>query len=195
MSEQALNGAVELFEGLGIDITTEHTEKTPARFLQMMEEMLVPEEFEFTLFPNEEKLDQMIVVSNIPFYSLCEHHVVPFFGTAHIGYIPGSHIVGLSKLPRLVDYMAKGLNTQERITQRVADELWDKLNKAKVSFDRVSRPKGVACILKARHLCMEMRGVEKPGAYTTTSAMKGVFLNDTNQARAEFLQLVHSGSS
>jgi GTP cyclohydrolase I len=129
-----------------------------------------------TTFENEGSKDEMIVVSNIPFFSLCEHHLAPFFGTASIAYIPNDKIVGLSKLPRTLDKFSRRPQNQERITHDVAQYLMDNLN-----------PKGVGVILKARHLCVEMRGVKKHDCYTTTSAMRGCF-NELN-CRQEFLRL------
>lgn len=123
-----------------------------------------------------ERYDEMVVVHKIPFYSTCEHHLAPFFGTARIGYIPDGRVVGLSKLPRLLDVFARRLQVQERITTQVADALMD-----------VLMPKGVGVVLTARHLCMESRGVCKQGAETTTCALRGVFKDGT--VRAEFLSL------
>jgi len=155
----------------------EGLQKTPERYIKFLDEFMTPKPFEFTTFENEGN-DQMIVVNNIPFYSLCEHHLVPFFGFAHVAYIPTSRIVGLSKIPRTVDHYARAFQNQERITQQIADRLQEELN-----------PNGVAVVLKASHLCMEMRGIQKPGVMTTTSAMKGVFERDIN-ARQEFLNLI-----
>jgi GTP cyclohydrolase I len=134
-------------------------------------------QWNFTTFDSE-GYDQMIVQTNIPFYSLCEHHIAPFFGEGHIAYIPDGKIVGLSKLARTLDEFSRRLQNQERITQQVAEFLVDKLN-----------PKGVAVVIKAKHLCMEMRGVKKHDTYTTTSKMVGVFEDDIN-ARNEFLKLI-----
>lgn len=184
----------------------DHTRRTPHRFVQMLTEMLdtESEEFNFTTFLNEDpKIDQMIVERNIPFYSLCEHHVVPFFGVAHVAYIPTERLAGLSKLARLVRQASKGLNTQERITQTIADTLERALCREveaeeqdihgktiSVSTILMGQPLGVACIIEAEHLCMAMRGVKAPGVTTTTSAMKGVFLNPKNQARQELMGLI-----
>lgn len=123
-----------------------------------------------------ERYDEMVVVKDIPFYSTCEHHLAPFFGTARIGYIPDGKVVGLSKLPRLLDVFARRLQVQERITTEVADALMEHL-----------RPKGCGVVLTARHLCMESRGACKQGAETVTSALRGVFQQGT--VRAEFLSL------
>jgi GTP cyclohydrolase I len=158
----------------------DHHRDTPKRWLNMMREMTTPQEFEFTTFRAES--DEMVVVKDIQFYSLCSHHLVPFFGVAHIGYVPDQLIVGLSKLPRTVVETSKGLWAQENLTRTIALNLQDKL-----------QPLGVAVVMEARHLCMEMRGVKAPGTYTTTSSMQGVFADHTRLARSEFFSLVHGG--
>lgn len=124
-----------------------------------------------------EGVDEMVAVVDIPFYSLCEHHLAPFFGTATIAYVPDNRIVGLSKLSRLLDVFARRLQVQERMTNQIVEALMDNLS-----------PKGAACKVKARHLCMESRGVRQQRHYTVTTALRGVFRND-GQARAEFLAL------
>jgi GTP cyclohydrolase I len=125
----------------------------------------------------EEDYDELVVVKDVPFYSLCEHHLLPFFGVAHVAYAPQGRVVGLSKIPRLVDVYAHRLQLQERMTRQVAEGLED-----------VTQPKGVGVVIEARHLCMEMRGVQKPGE-TVTSCMLGCFRSDA-RTRAEFLQLI-----
>jgi GTP cyclohydrolase IA len=125
----------------------------------------------------EQDYDEIVVVKDIPFYSLCEHHMLPFFGVAHVAYAPQGRVVGLSKIPRLVDVYAHRLQLQERMTRQIAEGL-----------ETVTRPGGVAVVLEARHLCMEMRGVEKPGQ-TVTSCMLGCFRDDA-RTRAEFMQLI-----
>ncbi len=125
-----------------------------------------------------ENYSQMVLVKDIEIYSLCEHHMLPFFGKAHIAYIPNGHIVGLSKIPRVVDVFARRLQVQERLTDEIKDCLQDTLN-----------PKGVAVVIEAQHLCMQMRGVEKQHSSTTTSAFSGIFLND-DKTRAEFMNLI-----
>ena len=161
---------------IGEDVNREGLLDTPRRFLAMLKDMATQTPFNFTTFDNE-GMDEMIIVKDIPFYSLCEHHMAPFFGTATIAYIPGSRIVGISKLPRTLDFYAAGLQNQERITTQIANRLQKELN-----------PIGVAVLLKATHLCMCMRGVKKEGATTVTSKMVGAFLSDLN-ARQEFLKL------
>lgn len=149
---------------------------TPKRYVKFLTEFLNPPEFTFTTFDSE-GMDQMIVQSNIPFYSLCEHHIAPFFGVGHIAYIPNGKIVGLSKLARTLEYYARRLQNQERITTQVATRLQQELD-----------AHGVGVVLRAQHLCMAMRGVKKHETYTTTSCMLGEFRNDLN-CRNEFLSL------
>jgi GTP cyclohydrolase I len=149
---------------------------TPKRYEKFLEEFLKPAPFKLTAFDNE-GYDEMVVQTNIPFYSICEHHLVPFFGTGAIAYIPKKKIVGLSKLARTLDHFSRKLQNQERITMEVAEFIMNTLD-----------PKGVGVVLHARHLCMEMRGVEKPGTYTTTSCVKGNF-KSRPETRAEFLRL------
>lgn len=166
-----------LLETLKQDTTREGLVQTPQRVMRFYETFLNPLPFEFTTFENENGSDEMIVQKGIPFYSLCEHHMLPFFGTAIVAYIPGSKIVGLSKLARCVQNHAAGLQNQERITQQVNKTLQEAL-----------RPKGVGVVLTARHLCMEMRGVKAAGTETVTSSLSGGFREDP-RTRNEFLQL------
>ena len=125
-----------------------------------------------------ENYSQMVLVKDIELYSLCEHHMLPFFGKAHIAYIPNGHIVGLSKIPRIVDVFSRRLQVQERLTDEIKDCLQDTLN-----------PKGVAVVIEAQHLCMQMRGVQKQHSSTTTSAFSGMFLKD-EKTRSEFINLI-----
>jgi GTP cyclohydrolase IA len=127
----------------------------------------------------EQEYDEMVLVRDVQFYSLCEHHLLPFFGVAHVAYQPDGRVVGLSKIPRVVDLFAHRLQLQERMTRQIAEGL-----------ERVARPHGVAVVVEARHLCMEMRGVEKVGGQTVTSCMLGCFREDA-RTRAEFLDLIH----
>jgi GTP cyclohydrolase IA len=172
-AEQFLKAVVPLY-----DPENEHMAKTASRFAAMIKELTHPDPgFEFTVF--ESKQDEMIVLSPMPFYTLCAHHVVPFYGEAHIAYIPDQKIAGLSKFPRLVKQLSKGLWVQENLTTHIADVLIDKL-----------APIGVAVIMQAEHLCMAMRGVRQPGVVTTTSAMRGVFYDPEKTAKAEFLRII-----
>ena len=152
---------------------------TPKRYIKFLREFLSPPEFNFTAF-DAEGTDEMIVQSNIPFYSLCEHHIAPFFGVAHIAYIPNKKIVGLSKLARTLELYSRRLQNQERITSQIAERLMNELN-----------PLGVGVVLKAQHLCMSMRGVKKHDTHTTTSKLLGFFKEDLN-CRNEFLSLIKS---
>lgn len=150
---------------------------TPKRYVKFLEEFLSPPPFKFTVF-DAEGYNQMIIQSNIPFYSLCEHHLAPFFGHGAIAYIPSTKIVGLSKLARVLDKFARRFQNQERVTKQVAEFLTSELN-----------PLGCAVLLKAQHLCMSMRGVQKHDTWTTTSELTGVFLEDQS-CKNEFLQLI-----
>lgn len=166
----------DILVGLNQDVSKEGLLDTPKRYIKFLEEFLSPPEFNFTIFDSE-GYDEMIIESNIPFQSLCEHHCSPFWGHGTIAYIPDKKIVGLSKLARSLEFYSRRLQNQERITKQVADFI-----------DKELQPKGVAVLLKARHTCMEMRGVRKSGVWTTTSFLKGVFREDLN-CRNEFLQL------
>lgn len=167
----------QILKQLGEDVNREGLIETPKRYVKFMKEFLEPKEFNFTTF-DAEGTDEMIIQTNIPFYSLCEHHTAPFFGFANVAYIPNHNIVGLSKLARTVDLYANRFQNQERITSQIAERLQKELN-----------PKGVAVTLKAQHLCMCMRGVKKHDTWTMTSKMIGVFKDDLN-CRNEFLNLI-----
>jgi len=158
-----------------------HLEGTPERVVRMYEEVfkgLQDPEFEFTVFPNDEGYDQIVALYNVPFYSFCAHHLVPFWGKATLAYLPHRKIVGLSKLARALDYFAARPQVQERLTQQLGDFLWEKLE-----------PFGVSVILKAEHACIAARGVKKPGSVAVTSYMRGA-LRDNAIARQELLALV-----
>jgi GTP cyclohydrolase IA len=169
--------AVSRLVGAIDDPAREGLQQTPARVARFYAEWLDAPEPTFTTFENDGS-DEVIVQRGIPFYSLCEHHMLPFFGTACIAYLPGARIVGLSKLARAVQWRAQRLQNQERITTEVADLLQQKLD-----------PRGVAVLLRARHMCMEMRGVRTADVETVTSCVRGVFRDDP-RSRAEFLSLV-----
>jgi GTP cyclohydrolase I len=146
----------------------------------MLKELTTPESFNFTVFDNTSGLDEMITLEKIPFYTLCAHHIVPFYGHAHVAYVPDGSIAGLSKFARAVKAMARKLTVQEELTSEIADFLEEKLN-----------PQGVAVVLRAEHLCMAMRGAQAPGVITTTSAMRGVFADHSRTAKAEFLAAIN----
>jgi GTP cyclohydrolase I len=176
-NEPVEDNFVRILQYLGEDPTREGLKETPKRYIKFLREFLEPKEFNFTTF-EAEGTDEMIVQTNIPFYSLCEHHIAPFFGVAHVAYIPKDKIVGLSKLARCVDLYANRLQNQERITSQIAERLMQELD-----------PVGVAVTIKAQHLCMCMRGVKKHDTWTTTSKMVGCFKDDLN-ARNEYLNLI-----
>jgi GTP cyclohydrolase I len=185
LAEDTLSQLVEtMLRELGEDPTRGGLVETPervARSLRFLTEgygMDVCEAVSDALFDQE--YDEMVLVREVPFFSLCEHHVLPFFGSAHIAYIPEGRVVGLSKIPRLVDVFAHRLQLQERLTRQIAEALVE-----------VTHAKGVAVVVEARHLCMEMRGVEKIGGQTVTSCMLGCFRSDA-RTRAEFLDLIRS---
>ena len=156
----------------------DHRENTPHRFVQALRQLTEREEFNFTTFDNQ-GIDEMVTLGPIPFYTLCAHHIVPFYGNAWIGYVPNTLIAGLSKFPRAVKYLAKGFWVQEELTNEIADFLEAKLE-----------PHGIAVMVKAEHMCMSMRGVQQPGVVTTTSAMRGVFADHGRTAKAEFLHAI-----
>jgi len=166
---------------LNLDLEDPNFAETPERvakmYLEMFHGLREGVEPKITTFPNDEDYHHMVIEKEIPFYSMCAHHFVPFYGHAHIAYIPESTIVGLSKLPRILEFYAKRPQLQERLTEQVAEFLWSKL-----------KPQGVMVVIEARHLCVEMRGVKKPGALTTTSALRGCFAD--RMVREEFLALL-----
>ena len=172
----------KVLELIGEDPSREGLIKTPERVAKAMQfltqgyEMNATEILQSAIF--SEDYSQMVLVKEIEFYSLCEHHLLPFFGKAHIAYIPDGNIVGLSKLPRVVDAFSRRLQVQERLTNEIRDCVQDTL-----------KPKGVAVVMEARHLCMQMRGVEKQSSLTTTSAFSGAFL-ESEKTRLEFMNLI-----
>jgi GTP cyclohydrolase IA len=175
--EAAERAARGLLLALGADIDAVGLQDTPGRIARAYAELLSPVRFNATTFPNDEAYDELVVVRDIPFQSLCMHHMLPFHGTAHVGYLPGERIIGLSKLGRVVDLFARDLQVQERLTTQVAD--W---------IDQKVAPRGVGVILEAEHLCMSLRGVQKAGTRTVTSALRGS-IKDDPRTRQEFLSL------
>jgi GTP cyclohydrolase I len=173
----AERAARELLTALGCELEAESVRDTPRRMAGALAELLTPQPFRATTFPNDEGYDELVVARDIPFHSLCEHHLLPFQGVAHVGYLPGRRIVGLSKLARVVDMYARRLQVQERLTTQIAGWLRRELD-----------PRGVGVVLEAEHLCMSLRGVQKPGARTITSALHGV-VRDDPRTRDEFLAL------
>ena len=176
-TETVEDNVTRLLQYFGEDVKREGLLETPKRFVKFFTEFLNPPKWECTTFEGE-GYDEMIIQTNIPFHSLCEHHIAPFFGTGTIAYVPNKKIVGLSKLARTLETFARRLQNQERITMQVADFLWKELE-----------PKGVAVQLTAKHLCMEMRGVKKHDTYTTTTKLLGCFKTKAS-ARNEFLNAI-----
>lgn len=180
---EAVEGAArDLLRGLGADVDTEALEETPRRVAEAYAELLTAQPFRATTFPNDEGYDELIVARSIPFHSLCMHHLLPFQGVAHVGYLPGERIIGLSKLGRVVEFFSRDLQIQERLTTQVADWL-----------QRELEPKGVGVVLEAEHMCMSLRGVQKLGAMTVTSALRGLVRDDV-RTRQEFLALTKRSS-
>jgi GTP cyclohydrolase I len=173
-AEQAVAALLRAF---GRDPAEPHLADTPRRVADAYAELLTPPPFDLTTFPNDEGYNELVLATGIPVQSLCEHHLLPFAGVAHIGYLPGERILGLSKLARVLDLFARDLQVQERLTQQVADWLRDNLN-----------PRGVGVVIEAEHLCMSLRGVRARGARTTTSALHGVLREDA-RSRQEFFSL------
>jgi GTP cyclohydrolase IA len=169
--------ARELLCALGADVDSESLQDTPRRVADAYVELLTPQPFRATTFPNDDGYDGLIVARAIPFHSLCRHHLLPFHGLVHIGYLPAERIIGLSKLGRVVELFARDLQIQERLTTQIADWLHAELE-----------PKGVGVVVEAEHLCMSLRGVQKLGAKTVTSALHGLVRDDL-RTRQEFLAL------
>src|SRR6266567_8793218 len=160
--DAAERASYDLLVALGADVEDEGLRDTPKRMAHAYAELLTPKGFEPTTFPNEEAYDELVVATHIQFHSLCMHHLLPFYGVAHVAYLPGDRILGLSKLARVVELFARDLQVQERLTKQVADWLEDHL-----------QPRGVGVVFEAEHLCMSLRGVKKPGTKTITSALHG----------------------
>jgi len=179
---RAEDAARELLIALGEDPDRDGLRDTPRRVAKAYAELLTPQPFSPTTFPNDESYDELVVAREIPFHSLCEHHLLPFHGVAHVGYLPGDRIIGLSKLGRVVDLFARRLQVQERLTSEVAAWLDDHLE-----------PKGVGVVIEAEHLCMSLRGVQKAGTLTATSALRGL-VRDDPRTRQEFLALAGRGT-
>jgi len=173
----AQRAVADLLVALGRDPRSAHLAETPRRVAYAYAEMLTPREFELTTFPNDEGYDELVLAKDIPVQSLCEHHLLPFHGVAHVGYLPGERILGLSKLARVVELFARDFQVQERLTKQVADWLQDRL-----------APKGVGVVIEAEHQCMSLRGVRAAGSRTVTSSLHGV-LRENLSSRQEFFAL------
>ena len=187
MDKDKIELAVEMIlKAIGEDLKSPALVGTPARVARAYEEIFsgigrdASKELKIT---TGVEYDEIILIKDVPLYSTCEHHLLPFYGKAHVGYIPqGGRITGLSKLARVVEILSRRLQTQERLTTEIANVIMEKL-----------KPRGVIVIIKAEHLCMSMRGIQKPGAFTTTSVVKGIFKKN-EKTRAEAIALIGSGS-
>jgi GTP cyclohydrolase IA len=173
--DAAADAVSDLMRALGMDPDDPSLMRTPQRVARASAELLSPREFGLTTFPNEEGYDELVVARDIPFTSICEHHLLPFVGTASVGYLPGGRILGLSKLARVVELFGRRPQVQERMTKQIATWL-----------DQHLRPRGVGVVLRAEHTCMTLRGVQAKGASTVTSALLGS-LRDDPRTRGEFL--------
>jgi GTP cyclohydrolase I len=178
----AEEAVVALLRALGRDPASPHLAETPRRVAASYAELLSGRPFDLTTFANDEGYNELVIARDIPIQSLCEHHLLPFAGVAHIGYLPGERILGLSKLARVLDLFARDLQVQERLTQQVAD--WLQVNLA---------PRGVGVVVEAEHLCMSLRGVRAAGSRTVTSALHGLLREDA-RSRAEFFALTGTTS-
>jgi GTP cyclohydrolase IA len=177
--EGAARAAQDFLEALGVSCDSPGMARSAVRMAEAYAEMLTPRNFEMTTFDNEEGYDQLVLVKAIPVQSVCEHHLLPFLGLAHVAYLPADRILGLSKVARVVEMFARRPQVQERLTQQVADWL-----------DTHLRPKGVGVVIEAEHTCMTLRGVRASGALTRTSALAGVLREDAS-ARAEFFAVLN----
>jgi GTP cyclohydrolase IA len=169
--------AADMLAALGLPVDSEDMFETPRRLVHAYAEMLTVPEFDSTTFSNAAGYDELVLVSDIPLRSLCEHHLLPFTGVAHVGYLPGERILGLSKFARTVDFFARRAQTQERLTTEIADHLEERLE-----------PAGIGVVIEADHTCMSLRGARAEGARTVTAALRGR-LRDDPKTRAEFLSL------
>jgi GTP cyclohydrolase IA len=173
----AQRAAADFLAALGVELHREELAETPARMARAYAELFDSRPFRLTTFPNDEGYDELVLARGIPFRTVCEHHLLPFSGVAHVGYLPGDRILGLSKLARIVEHYAARPQTQERLTKQVSDCLADRLD-----------PRGAGVVLEAEHSCMTLRGVRALGATTITSALYGALREDP-RSRAEFFAL------
>jgi GTP cyclohydrolase I len=181
--DAAQDAAAAFLRALGLRTDDESLRETPRRMAAAYAEMLTPREFELTTFPNDAGYDELVLARSIPLRSVCEHHMLPFVGVAHVGYLPGARILGLSKMARVVEMFASRPQVQERLTTQVAQWLQQSLD-----------PRGVGVVVEAEHLCMTLRGVRAEGTRTVTSTLLGR-LRDDASSRAEFLSLAMHGST
>jgi GTP cyclohydrolase I len=179
--DAAERAAADFLRALGVSVDEENLQDTPRRMARAYAELFSSPEFELTTFPNDEGYDEMVLARSIPLRSVCEHHLLPFVGVAHVAYLPGERILGLSKLARVVAHFAARPQVQERLTKQVADWLAEHL-----------QPAGVGVVIEAEHTCMTVRGVRAAGSTTVTSALLGS-LRDDSRSRQEFFALTGAG--
>ena len=177
--DAATRAAAEFLDALGVTTTSEGMRDTPERMAKAYGELLSPRSFTLTTFPNDEEYDELLVAKALPVESVCEHHMLPFTGVAHIGYVPGDRILGLSKFARVVETFARRPQTQERLTRQIVGWL-----------DAQLHPKGIGVVIEATHTCMSLRGVRAQGSTTVTSAVEGLLREDA-RTRSEFLAIAH----
>lgn len=180
---RAETAAAALLEALGQPVGSAHMAETPRRMVHAYAELLTVDDFDLTTFPNTEGYDELVLVQDIPLRSVCEHHMLPFVGVAHVGYLPADRILGLSKFARVVEHFSHRAQTQERLTKQVAEHLREHL-----------APRGVGVVVEAEHTCMSLRGVRATGARTVTSTLFGLLREDP-ATRAEFLSLTRRAAS
>ncbi|WP_152626330.1 GTP cyclohydrolase I FolE [Streptacidiphilus carbonis] len=173
----AEDAARQFLHALGLSTDSESMQGTPGRMARAYAELFSPRAFDLTTFPNDEGYNELVLARSIPVRSVCEHHLLPFVGTAHVGYLPGQRILGLSKLARVVEHFACRPQVQERLTKQIADWLQNRLD-----------PKGVGVVIEAEHTCMTLRGVQATGSTTVTSTLQGLLRHDP-RSRSEFLAL------
>jgi GTP cyclohydrolase IA len=173
----AERAAGDFLKALGVELDSESLRATPGRMARAYAEFFTPRPFNLTTFPNDEGYDELVLARDIPFRSVCEHHLLPFTGVAHVGYLPGQRILGLSKLARIVEHFAARPQVQERLTKQVADWLYENL-----------LPRGAGVVIEAEHTCMTLRGVQAAGSRTVTSTLLGTLREDP-RSRGEFLAL------
>ncbi|MHC4424237.1 MAG: GTP cyclohydrolase I FolE [Planctomycetota bacterium] len=184
-TEKIKKAVMEILLAVGEDIEREGIRETPVRVAGMYAELLSgmgedPKQHLSKLFT--EGYDEIVLLRDVPFYSICEHHLMPFIGTAHVAYLPAGVVLGVSKLARIVDCFARRLQVQERLTDQIADFIMDSL-----------KPRGVAVVLEASHSCMTIRGIRKPGSVMVTSSLRGIFKRDP-KSRSEVMSLMHKGN-
>ena len=179
--DAAERAAGDFLRALGIELTDESLQETPARMARAYAELFSPPGFDLTTFPNDEGYDELVLARSIPMRSVCEHHLLPFVGVAHVGYLPGERILGLSKLARVVEHFSSRPQVQERLTKQVANWLQENLS-----------PAGVGVVIEAEHTCMTVRGVRASGSTTVTSALLGSLRHDP-RSRQEFFALARVG--